>query len=61
MLTIYHKQSSFKKKFSVVVIWIVAIYILFIGQFFNKYRDFNRSSPCTLHYRLGSHCSDFIT
>ena len=25
MLTIYHKQSSFKKKFSVVVIWIVAI------------------------------------
>jgi hypothetical protein len=25
MLTVYHKQSSFKKKFSVVVIWLIAI------------------------------------
>ena len=25
MLTIYHDQSSFKKKFSVVVIWFIAI------------------------------------
>lgn len=28
MLTIYHKNSSFKKKFSVVVIWLMAVVML---------------------------------
>jgi len=28
MLTMYHKNSSFKKKFSVVVIWLMAIVML---------------------------------
>ncbi|MBU1668263.1 hypothetical protein KKC13_07565 [bacterium] len=28
MLTMYHKNSSFKKKFSVVIIWLIAIVML---------------------------------
>lgn len=28
MLTLYHRKSSFKKKFSVVVIWFMALFML---------------------------------
>jgi hypothetical protein len=39
MLTVYHQQSSFKKKFSVVIIWILAAVMLSALIYFLKHTE----------------------